>query len=72
MAARRRHGDGEVAKRCRCACPELFFMLCLGTAESCRGMDVVTKAATPQVTRADSLNELGVRLHFLEVKANKI
>ena len=33
---------------------------------------VVPKAATPQVTKADSLNELGVRLHFLEVKANKI
>ena len=32
---------------------------------------VVAKAATPQVTKADSLNELGVRLHFLEVKANK-
>ena len=33
---------------------------------------VVPKAATPQVTKADSLSELGVRLHFLEVKANKI
>ena len=31
---------------------------------------VVPKAATPQVTKA--LIELGVRLHFLEVKANKI
>ena len=29
VAAGRRRGDGEVVERCRCACHELFFMLCL-------------------------------------------
>ena len=33
---------------------------------------VVLKTATPQVTKVDSLNELGVRVHFLEVTANRI